>query len=216
MIDVSSTIVAKSDQLNADDMVGGPITVMIMRVVVTDSVEQPVVVHIEGHQPWKPCKTMRRVLVVGWGADASKWVGRYVTLYREAAVKWAGDAVGGIRVSAMSHIPKRIEVSLAVAKGKKSKHLIEVLKPSKAMSLDEFQRACAGAVRLGWTRDQVAALIGGKAADVPEDRRRDLAATLSTAPVVPDETTQPATSAGLSDEEKAEIIARERAEAERV
>ena len=132
-IDVSSTIVAKSDQLNADDLIGGREVVVQITGVSKVAADQPVVVAITGgHQPWKPCKTMRRVLVEAWGVDASQWVGRWLTLYRDAAVKWSGEAVGGIRIRAMSHITRRVTLSLAVSKGKKVTHVIEILKPPAA------------------------------------------------------------------------------------
>jgi hypothetical protein len=127
---VSATIVAKSDQLNADDLVGGKEPVVQVTHVAKVTGEQPVVIAITGgHQPWKPCKTMRRVLVATWGADASQWVGRWMQLYRDDTVKWSNVPVGGIRIKAMSHIPKRVTLSLAETKGKKVMHTIEILKP---------------------------------------------------------------------------------------
>lgn len=202
-IDVSRTIVAKSDQLNADDLVSGPITVQITNVSVVDG-DQPVSVSITGgHQPWKPCKTMRRVLVHGWGADAAQWIGRWMTLYREPTVRFGSDQVGGIRVSAMSDIPRRIEVSLSATKGKKAKHTIDVLKPpASTMSAEEFQRACAGALQRGWTREQIRDALGGRAADVPPERRRELAVMF--------EGPAPCVDVPMSDEEKAAALAAER------
>lgn len=182
-IDVSATIVAKSDQLNGDDLVSGPITVEITGVrMMTDG--QPVAVSISGgHQPWKPCKTMRRVLVHAWGADAAKWIGRWLTLYREGSVRFGGDAVGGIRISSMSHIPKRIEISLAETKGKKSRHVVDILTPPVShMTQPDFTRALNDAVKLGWTREQIAQVLGCRAADVPAEKRREFADTLSVAP----------------------------------
>lgn len=203
-LDVSRTIVAKSDQLNADDLISGPITVQVTNVTVVDG-DQPVSVSITGgHQPWKPCKTMRRVLVHGWGADAAAWIGRWLTLYRDPVVRFGSDQVGGIRVSAMSDIPRRIEVSLSATKGKKAKHTIDVLKPpSSTMGAEEFQRACAGALRNGWTREQVSAALGGKAADVPAERRRELAVMFQG---LPPRDEAPV----MSDEEKAAALAAER------
>ncbi len=182
-IDVSGTIIAKSDQLNSDDLISGPITVEITGVRMMTK-DQPIAVSISGgHQPWKPCKTMRRVLVHAWGADASKWVGRSLTLYRDASVKWAGDDVGGIRISAMSHIPKRIALSLAVTKGVKAKNFVDVLVgPVSHMSVADFSAALNGAVRLGWTREQIAHVLGCRSADVPPERRRDFAEALSVPP----------------------------------
>lgn len=120
-MDVSHTIEAKSDQLNADDLVAGPIVVKIMGVS-KGPADQPVVVKIAGEtrsfKPWKPCKTMRRVLVGLWGADASKWVGEFVRLYRDPKVKWAGVEVGGIRMDQAS-IKAPFEIALALNSKKK-------------------------------------------------------------------------------------------------
>lgn len=133
-MDISALIVAKSDQLNADDLVSGPITVQVLDVAVRTG-EQPVTVVIGGgHRPWKPSKTALRVLAKAWGKeDARAWIGKWLTLFRDDTVKWAGVAVGGIRVAAMSHIERRIVLSLAETKGKKITHTVEILKPPTTM-----------------------------------------------------------------------------------
>ena len=137
-MDISDTIVARSDQLNAEDLVGGPITVTITGVKRTSD-EQPVSVEISGgHKPWKPCKSMRRLLIMAWPDGAKKeggetkydptcWIGRSVTLIRDPSVKWAGELVGGIRVSALSHIKAKFEVALAESKKKKKLVTVEKL-----------------------------------------------------------------------------------------
>lgn len=138
-LDISQTIVAKSDQLNADDLLGGSIVVQVEGVSVSRD-EQPVTVKISGgHRPWKPCKTTRRVLAAAWGVDASQWFGRWVELYRDEAVKWAGVEVGGIRIKAMSHIDKRgMTLNLAESKKKKRVHRMEYLEPpAPAISLED-------------------------------------------------------------------------------
>ena len=105
MTDLTSTITPKSDQLNADDLIPGPRTITITGVAKSAS-EQPVAVHFEGDdgKPWKPCKSMRRVMVLLWGANAAAFAGRRMTLYRDPEVKFGGQKVGGIRISHMSHI----------------------------------------------------------------------------------------------------------------
>lgn len=110
MNDMSSVIVAKSDQINADDLVSGPRTIRIAGVKINSASEQPVSIEIEGEKKvWRPCKTASRVLVAAWGPDANRYAGRIVTLYRDPNVKWGGLPVGGIRISAMSDIdPKKI------------------------------------------------------------------------------------------------------------
>lgn len=113
------TIVAKSDQLNAVDLVGGPVTVRVASVSKGDA-EQPVIVGIGDRQPYKPCKSMRRVLIACWGANPAAWIGRQMTLYCEPSVKWGGESVGGIRISHLSHIDADVkEVQLNESKHKK-------------------------------------------------------------------------------------------------
>jgi hypothetical protein len=75
MVDMSQFIAAKSDQLNADDLMDAPRTITITKVTAApDAAEQPVSIHYEGGEgrPWKPCKTMRRIMVGVWGKDASQ------------------------------------------------------------------------------------------------------------------------------------------------
>jgi hypothetical protein len=47
---------------------------------------------------------MRRVLVAMWGAEASAYVGRSLTLFRDPDVKFGGMETGGIRISHATHI----------------------------------------------------------------------------------------------------------------
>jgi hypothetical protein len=133
-MDMSEFIVAKSDQLNADDLLGGPIVVKITEVA-RNNAEQPVNVHIEGYRPWRPCKTSLRILVAAWGKDSTKWVGRWVRLFRDPTVKWGGEAVGGIRPNGLSHIKEPLTMALAVTKGTKRNHKIDVIEPPKPAEL---------------------------------------------------------------------------------
>lgn len=142
-MNIADTIIAKSDQLNAEDLIGGPITVTITGVKRTSD-EQPVIVEISGgHKPWKPCKSMRRLLIMAWPDgttreggetkyDPSCWVGRSVTLIRDPNVRWAGELVGGIRVAALSNIKAKFEVALAESKKKKKLVIVEKLETSSA------------------------------------------------------------------------------------
>lgn len=126
---LADTIKAKSDQLNADDLLAAPVTVRITNVRVTDG-EQPVTIGLEGdNHPFKPCKSMRRLLIAAWGAenDGTHWVGREMTLYRDPEAKFQGQKVGGIRISHMSHIERDFTVSLAVSRGKKQAYTVKPL-----------------------------------------------------------------------------------------
>ena len=127
--DVTPFLTAKSDQLNADDLVGGPITVRVISARITGGTEQPVTVEIDGgHRPWKPCKTTMRVLAALWGSAPSAWVGRTIRLYRDPTVKYGGVEVGGIRISGMSHIDGPKKITLAASKKSKVEHRIDVLR----------------------------------------------------------------------------------------
>jgi len=121
--EVRKSIVPKSDQLNADDLVTGPITVTITTVKRGDR-EQPIIVEIEGHRPYKPCKTMRRVLIAVYTDDPRNWIGKQLTLYCDPEVTWAGVKVGGIRISHVSGITEPKTFLLTQTRGKKSEVVI--------------------------------------------------------------------------------------------
>ncbi len=126
MNDVSNladTIKPKSDQLNADDLLTGPITVSVIDVN-RGSVDQPVSISIDGHMPYKPCKTMRRVLVTAWGQDGKAWIGKKMTLFCDPTVKWGGVALGGIRISHLSNIEGPMNMMLTQSRGRKSQVVI--------------------------------------------------------------------------------------------
>jgi len=127
MIDMSAYIAARSDQLNAEDLLDGPRTITITKVTAQpDAAEQPVSIHYEGGEgrPFKPCKTVRRIMVAVWGKDASKYVGRSMTLYRDPNVQFGGMQVGGIRVSHMSDIAEKKTIALLVTRGRKAPYSV--------------------------------------------------------------------------------------------
>lgn len=127
--DLRPTIIPKSDQLNAEQLLGGPMTITVSDVRIGSGEEQPVVVHYVGEEgrPFKPCKTMRKVLIHAWGADGRAWAGRSMTLYNDPAVKFGGEDVGGIRISHLTDIERDIKVSLTSTRGKKAKYEIKRL-----------------------------------------------------------------------------------------
>lgn len=133
MVDMSAFVEPKSDQLNADDLIAGPRMIRIARVSGTGNSDQPVAVYFEGdgNKPFKPCKSMRRVMIAAWGADASKYVGRSMTLYRDPKVRFGGMEVGGIRISHMSHIERDMRMALTVTKAKREPYHVQVLTEPK-------------------------------------------------------------------------------------
>jgi hypothetical protein len=128
-MDITATLEAKSNQLNTDDLIAGPRTITIAKVS-AGSAEQPVAVSFEGDggKPWYPCKSMRRVLVAAWGADASQYVGRRVTLFRDPTVMYGGIQVGGIRVSHLSGIDGPLSIALTVTRQKRAPYKVQPLK----------------------------------------------------------------------------------------
>ena len=118
MIDMNATIAPKSDQLNADDLIGGKTRTITVTGVKLLSEEQPIAVHYEGDngKPYKPCKSMRRVMVKLWGPDASLYVGRSMTLYCDDKVTFGALAVGGIRISHMSGLTDKVDMVLTASK----------------------------------------------------------------------------------------------------
>jgi hypothetical protein len=136
--DVTKAIAAKSDQLNADDLIGGPITIKVRDVDVKSTTEQPISVFYDGDdgKPWKPCKTAARCLAAIWGPNAAQWVGMRCTIYNDPTVTWAGAAVGGIRVSHMEGLDKPRQLNLAKTRGKKG---IVTIQPLDASSVADGQ-----------------------------------------------------------------------------
>jgi hypothetical protein len=129
MIDLRNTIAPKSDQLNADDLIGTTKTIRVTKVSLCAEPDQPIAVSFEGDngKPFKPCKSMRRLLVSVWGPDGASYAGRSMTLFRDDKVRFGGADVGGIRISHLSHIEKPVVVALTVTKS--------VRKPFKVLPL---------------------------------------------------------------------------------
>lgn len=125
-MDMTSTIIPKSDQTNYDDLISGPITITITSVS-KGSAEQPVSIHYEGAtgRPYKPSKSMRRVLVTIWGKDATDYVGRKLTLYGDPTVRFGADVVGGIKISHASHIDSAVTMALTKSRGKKEQFRVD-------------------------------------------------------------------------------------------
>lgn len=123
------TITPKSDQLNADDLQGTSKTITVTSVK-AGTPDQPVTVHYEGDngRPYKPCKSMRRVLIHAWGEDGRKWVGQSMTLYCDPEVKFGGVKVGGIRISHLTGLDRKLDLSLTVTKAKRAPYTVEPLK----------------------------------------------------------------------------------------
>lgn len=181
MVDMSQFIEAKSDQLTADDLIGRTLTITVTRVTGSDSGEQPVAIHFEGDngKPFKPCKTMRRVLLGVWGKYASEYVGRSMTLYRDDSVTFGGLQVGGIRISHMSHIDEARTIVVNKTRGKKAGIKIQPLKDAPAQrqgdgadAASRWAGAYVAAVNKATDRVELEQFAEAKAAKLEELRTK--------------------------------------------
>lgn len=122
MTDIAHTLVAKSDQLNAADIIGTEKLLTITKVDVKSG-DQPVTVHYEGEngRPWKPALTARRILSALWGTDSSKWIGHTVAVHNDLTVIYAGEEVGGVRPHAATGIETTQIIKLKEKRGPKPK-----------------------------------------------------------------------------------------------
>jgi len=127
-MDMTATIAPKSDQLNADDLISGPVTVTIQEVV-QGNAEQPVDVRLIEYpgRAYRPSKSMRRVMVMAWGPEAAAYGGRRITLYRNPDITFGRDKVGGIEISHLSHIEKPLTVALTATRGKRKNFTVTPL-----------------------------------------------------------------------------------------
>ena len=122
MADISMTLMSNSDQLNAADLVAGPVTVTVQSVDVNNKkgADQPVTIHINGGlQPYKPCLSMRRVLAVVWGKESSGWAGRSMTLFFHPPVRYGKDITGGVRISHVDGVERPVVVKI-----RESRHVV--------------------------------------------------------------------------------------------
>jgi hypothetical protein len=127
-MDISKALVAKSDMLNASDLTGAPIVATVEAVRRGDAAK-PVIVDLVGMdgRPWKPSKGMLRVIAHAWGVESDAWVGRSVKLINNPEVIYAGEAVGGVEVVAMSHIDKAFTIPVRISQKKVKQHHVAVL-----------------------------------------------------------------------------------------
>ena len=140
ILDISDTIVVKSDQLNSEDLISGEKTITVSRVTKNAGADQPLFIYYEGDngKPFKPCLTMRKILMAIWGMNGNAWACKKLTLYRDADAAFGGQKVGGIRISHASDIDKDFKIMLTVSRGKKKEFVVKVLKAAdKSLAVPE-------------------------------------------------------------------------------
>jgi len=67
------------------------------------------------------------VLIAAWGDQGKDWVGKIVEVYGDPTVTWAGSAVGGIRISAVSGIAEPLTMAISSARGKRARVTVGVI-----------------------------------------------------------------------------------------
>ena len=142
-MNITKSIEAKSDQLNADDLIGGSKIIKITDVKVLDTDIQPISISFEGDngKPYKPSKGMRRVLVQLWGSESNDFIGKRLKLYRDDSVKFGGAEVGGIRISHASGIENSIRVLETIGRGKRKPLTIEPILKNKLTDIKKAKEA---------------------------------------------------------------------------
>ena len=181
-MDISETIAPNSAQVNAEDLLSGPRTVTVTNVE-KGNAEQPVFIHLAEFpgRTFRPAKTVRRILIAVWGAEAAGYTGRRMTIYNDPSVRFGGQAVGGIRISHMSHIDKPVSISLTVTRGKRAQFTVDPLvEATDPMVVQKAVAAIRNAAtipeldKIGAHADKVG--ISGEVRDAIDTRRAELEA----------------------------------------
>lgn len=202
-VNINETLAPDSTQINADDLIGGPITVTVTNVR-AGTTEQPVNIDVAEFpgRAYRPSKTMRRILVAAWGVTTADYIGRRIMIYRDPEITFGKDKVGGIRISALSHIESRLSIALTVTRGRRSTFTVDPLpdaapkppaKPTRTLisnaKVTEFEQRiiAAGtapdldailddlkAYELGAHRDQLKTLWDERRAEIVMDTARDI------------------------------------------
>lgn len=165
MMDMSETLAPNSEQVNAEDLLAGPVVVTITGVE-RGNKEQPVFVHLAEfpNRTYRPGKTMRRLMVSAWGPNTATYAGRRMQIYCDPTIKFGKDTVGGIRISHMSDLGESHTVNLTVSRGRRAPFVVQPLRemPSletvtgwvqAASTLPELQQAWQAVQKAGWSND---------------------------------------------------------------
>jgi hypothetical protein len=173
-MDISATTIPDSTQVNAEDFLASPRTVTITGVS-KGTAEQPVNIDLAEFpgRAFRPCKSMRRVLIAAWGSDADAYIGRRLTLFCDPSIKFGSQTVGGIRISHMSHIDHKLTLALTTTRGKRSSFVVEPLADAPPPISDEdaadFARCIAESSTVAELESVATAL---KSCDLGSHRKR--------------------------------------------
>lgn len=172
MADIAKAIEPRSDQQNAVDYLSGPrvFTVAGTSDFRDDKGRAKVNVHLveAPDRPFKPSATNLRLIVIGWGQDDTAWVGRRIKLDLDPEVRFGGEKVGGIRVTALSDLEQPYTVKLPTTRGKKAEFRVEKLDvpPAREMATEEkvaevVERLHEKGLSPAWLNEQAGRNIAG-------------------------------------------------------
>jgi len=176
---VRITAEPRSDQINYEDFLSGP-KVYTVGGVRNGTAEQKYDIQLQEEQRvWRPPLTVLRTLIACWGDDATVWQGRQVELFGDPSIRFGKEAVGGIRIKALSHLDEPKTVTVTVSRGKRQKITIQPLQaapPTDWQALlqdaqgdrDKLLRLHQRATSENAPQDVIAAIIeAGKQAQPP-------------------------------------------------
>jgi len=190
-----------STQLGAADFIGVPVVVRIVKVTKGPDEKQAWDVHLNGYtRVYRPCKTMRRVMIQCWGlmvttadgsqvVDVSPCIGRRLELYTDPTVRFGSEVSGGIRIRSMSDLVKPYSVALTETKTaagvKKKNWTVNVLPPERPQqpstaptALPRFVEAVSKLAD-GLTVDLLREYLGGQGIDIDALTAQALSAVVS-------------------------------------
>lgn len=159
-MDISNAAAPKSDQINADDLMSGPRVVTITETR-RGNAEQPVEIvtaEFGPGRPYRPGKSMIRVLINAWGAEASAYTGRRLKIFRDPDIKFGPEKVGGIRISHLSDIDKKLTLALTVTRGKRSPYVVEPLPAGPPLITDAQANEIAAEIEKATDQTQLDAI----------------------------------------------------------
>lgn len=168
----------RSDQWNAEDFLQGP-RVFAIAGVKNGAAEQKYDIDLEGEsRVWRPPLTMLRVLLTAWGDDSDAWVGRRVQLFHDPNVRFGKEAVGGIRIAALSHLKNGpLNLKLTATRGKRVTYTVQPLPDAPKQAPQPARDFLAEAEQAEGDRDLLRALWkAAKDAGEPEAHLKTIAA----------------------------------------
>ena len=138
--DLSDTIIAKSDQLNAADLMGADKVIKVTGVVrYVDKGENKFYLNYEGDckRPYKPSLTMRRIITELWTTDGNLYLGRSIKLFRDPDITFGKEKCGGIVINAISDIKGRATIRQQVSQRVYKTFIIDRLEPKDLPMLND-------------------------------------------------------------------------------